>query len=366
MQEIKKRRIVIASVLKPVDDTRMFEKFGHTLSTVHEVHVVGFGPASADKISSMQHPIGIFPRMSLSRLLAPWRILNIIWKLKPDLLIVCTHELLCQGALAKLTLKCRLWYDVQENYARNIRSTNSFPPILRSFVAVYVRIKERLLAPAIEQYLIAEESYADEMPYLRSRAVVISNKVCRKDFVIRNRHTVPSQPPLKLIFTGTLSDLTGVFVAIDIAQALHAVHPVILSIIGFCPQESMRDKLIQRCRDLDFVTLKTGDVPMAHTEIVTSIAMADVGIISYPRNRATWDCVPTKLYEYLASRLPLLLINNPKWTTLAASYHAAVVFDPTAFQAGKVLGALLTGRFYTADPQDVYWESEAELLLQLV
>jgi len=28
MQEIKKTRIVLASVLKPVDDTRMYEKFG--------------------------------------------------------------------------------------------------------------------------------------------------------------------------------------------------------------------------------------------------------------------------------------------------------------------------------------------------
>ena len=34
MQEIKKRRIVLASVLKPVNDPRMFEKMGQSFVAV--------------------------------------------------------------------------------------------------------------------------------------------------------------------------------------------------------------------------------------------------------------------------------------------------------------------------------------------
>ncbi len=41
MQEIKKRRIVLASVLKPVNDPRMFEKMGQSLSHHYEVHIIG-------------------------------------------------------------------------------------------------------------------------------------------------------------------------------------------------------------------------------------------------------------------------------------------------------------------------------------
>jgi hypothetical protein len=41
MQEIKKRRIVLASVLKPVNDPRMFEKMGQSLSQMYEVHIIG-------------------------------------------------------------------------------------------------------------------------------------------------------------------------------------------------------------------------------------------------------------------------------------------------------------------------------------
>ena len=44
MQEMKKRRIVLASLLKPVNDTRMFEKIGVSLaqSGQYEVHIIGY------------------------------------------------------------------------------------------------------------------------------------------------------------------------------------------------------------------------------------------------------------------------------------------------------------------------------------
>jgi hypothetical protein len=42
-QVIKKRRIVLASVLKPVDDTRMFEKIGVSLAGADEAEVIIIG-----------------------------------------------------------------------------------------------------------------------------------------------------------------------------------------------------------------------------------------------------------------------------------------------------------------------------------
>jgi glycosyltransferase involved in cell wall biosynthesis len=344
----------------------MHRKIGRTLSTMHEVHVIGFGSQSFNDDHLFQHPVGEFPRISLSRLLAPWRILNFILKLRPDLLIVCTHELLWQGLIARLLLKCRLWYDVQENYHRNIRFSNAFPPVLRSFIAGYVRLKERIAAPLIERFLLAEQSYEQELPFARARGVVIGNKVSRDDIPLMVRPRDLRKGPLKLVFTGTLSELTGVFIAIDVAAALHDIHPVRLTIAGFCPQASERAKLMERCRALDFVSLKTADAPVSHREIMAAIAEADVGIVSYPRNPATWDCMPTKLYEYMASRLPLILIDNPRWVKLAASFAAAVVFDPADFDPVAMLESLRSGKFYTSDPEDVYWDSEAEKLRNIL
>ena len=86
MQEIKKRRIVLASVLKPVNDPRMFEKIGQSLSPHYEVHIIGTKSktdSSHDNI--IFHPLGSYTRLGLDRILSPLRILKKILNLKPGL-----------------------------------------------------------------------------------------------------------------------------------------------------------------------------------------------------------------------------------------------------------------------------------------
>ena len=98
MQEIKKRRIVLASVLKPVDDTRMYEKIGVSLADRgnYEVYIIGYPSLHRYIESTSIHflPLKPFQRLSLQRLLAPFKILKKTIQVQPDLLIVNTHELL--------------------------------------------------------------------------------------------------------------------------------------------------------------------------------------------------------------------------------------------------------------------------------
>ena len=48
MQEIKKRRIVLASVLKPANEPRMFDKIGISLANEFEVYCIG-APAAKEE-----------------------------------------------------------------------------------------------------------------------------------------------------------------------------------------------------------------------------------------------------------------------------------------------------------------------------
>src|SRR5688572_21283367 len=116
MQEIKKRRIVLASVLKPVNDPRMFEKMGQSLSRKYEVHILGdSGVTVNDNALVIFHPLPYFKRISFGRITAPIRILKKILAIKPNLLIICTHELLWVVLFARIFLRCHVIYDVQEN-----------------------------------------------------------------------------------------------------------------------------------------------------------------------------------------------------------------------------------------------------------
>src|SRR5688500_374324 len=118
MADSKKCIIVIASVLKPIDDSRMYEKIGLTLanSGKYHVHVIGCDSAKTEKPDIIQHAFRPFTRVSVGRLLAPWRILFLTLRLKPRIFMVATHELLYLALFLKMATKCRIIYDVQENY----------------------------------------------------------------------------------------------------------------------------------------------------------------------------------------------------------------------------------------------------------
>ena len=132
MQEIKKRRIVLASLLKPVDDTRMYEKLGLTLASVYEVYIIG-QPTKEILRTDTIHFISLpsTHRLSFERLLAPWRVLRIILRIQPAMVIVCTAELLPIALCARLLRRLKIVYDVQENYAMNVLHGNAWPGLLR-------------------------------------------------------------------------------------------------------------------------------------------------------------------------------------------------------------------------------------------
>lgn len=361
MQEIKKRRIVIASVLKPVDDSRMFEKLGKTLAKEYEAWIVGFKGRLHNHANLYQIPLPAFSRISFGRILAPWKIFRRAWSIKPHVVVITTHELLFQGLLLKLFRGSVLVYDVQENYYRNILYTNSFPEWLRPLLAAHVRACERLTSPFISHYLMAEQGYKEELPFMAPKATVIANKYAGP--IVANK--AKKNPGLKLLFSGTLSKSTGVFRAIKLAEKLHKVDSrTSLTIIGHC---SLRDELAQIKQAIhlkNHIQLIGGDHLVPHAQIIDAVGQSDAGIIAYEVTPATENSVPTKLYEYAANRLPILLYKQTPWRFMVDNWEAGVEFDDTT-EGEKLLATIETGQFYPEAPADVLWESEEQKLLKI-
>ena len=367
MQEIKKRRIVIASVLKPVNDPRMFEKMALTLAHRYEVHIFGTEAADHQQSGSVfLHPLFSFKRVSAGRLLAPWKLLIKIIALKPSLVIICTHELLWMVLLARVFVPCRVIYDIRENYFRNILYTDAFPSVLRVFIALYVRCKEWVTAPFIDRFYLAEAGYAEELSFVNDKTVVIENKLKKIQVQSEEKWSV-TDGNIHLLFSGTLAHTTGVFTAIDLAKNLYKIDTrVRLHIVGFSPLHSVRQEIRQAVLSCSFIEFQDYEQPVSHTEILRAIKKAEAGIIAYPSNPSTINTIPTKLYEYLGYSLPILLIDHPVWTKMCQPYPAAVTFDPNNPDFNFILDALLNTRFYKVPADIASWESEEKKLLQSI
>ena len=369
MADSNKRTIVIASVLKPVDDSRLYEKIGLSLAASgrYQVHLFGIASGKSDHPDIRQHPSRPFRRLSLRRLFASWRLFFLTLRLKPDLLLIATHELLYVAMLVKMITGCRVIYDVQENYYWNILYTPAFPLLVKPFVALYVRSKEALTAPYVDHFLLAEKGYQQELKFPGSRSTVVENKVRIPPDERKHPGRAGTGKTINLIFSGTLAETTGVFTAIDLAVKLHVIDDRFrLTIIGFCAQHTVLEKIRLLITPRPFIELIAGDSPLPHSEIFRHIKKSDFGMITYQINPSTMNSIPTKLYEYLGFRLPILLVNHKPWVDFCLPYAAAVVFDSGNPDAGRMYEEMMHREFYTTEPDLVYWESEEPKLLQVV
>jgi glycosyltransferase involved in cell wall biosynthesis len=348
----------------------MYEKIATSISKIEgvEVFVAGFkGIEISPPINIHLVPLFNFPRLSWKRFLAPWKFYKLLLKVKPKLIIITTHELLIVTSLYKILFGGKIIYDVQENYYRNIAFTNTYPPLFRNLLAGWVRLKEYLTRPLIYGYLLAEKNYEKEFSFTRKKSLIIENKTKRPD---RKNWNLPiTSDKIKLLYSGTISKEYGIFEAIKLAQKLHEIDPKIsLTIIGYCANSQTLKSLKEQIQGMDYIHLKGGETLVPHQEILEEIHSNHFGLISYLPNKSTMNCVPTKLYEYLAFRLPVISQPNPIWAEMIQNYQAGIVVDFQKTTPQSLLLDLYRGQFYTkiTDPKELFWEGEEEKLIRLI
>ncbi len=349
----KKRTLVIASVLKPVDDTRMFEKMGVSLAKENcKVFIIG----QAWKVIPAHPNIHFVPfqnvkRISLGRVVLPFQIGLKILQLKPEALIVNTHELLIVSLLNRILFGAKIVYDIRENYYRNIIFSESFTAPVKNMLAALVRLKEKLTAPLFHHFFLAEKVYRKELTFIGSRYTVLENKAIPDSSSKRQ-----SPRGFKLLFTGTVARSTGVFEAISLAESLHKINPdVTLTIIGYCALQKVGEELKKAVQDKPFVQLKGIDQLVPHSEIIQAINTADFGIICYPYSPHTFHAMPTKLFEYMAGRLPILTWQDQRFADMVVTNKAGLLANP---EANKLMDEMKSSQFYPEPINGIYWEGD--------
>jgi glycosyltransferase involved in cell wall biosynthesis len=361
---MKKRRIAIASLLKPVDDTRAYEKMATTLAGAgHEVYMLGVASSALPNHAAIHFiPHERFPRLSISRLLAPIKIAAKLRKVKPELLIVNTHELLIVAVLNRILFGTRIIYDIQENYYRNILWTDAFPALLRPAIATWVRLKERALSRFFQRFFLAEKSYQNELKFDHDKCVILENKCVLPASFSRE----PVRGKIQLVFTGTLAESTGVFRSIRLAEKLHkhdsSIH---LHIAGYCSRKAEFDEIKRQIDNKPFILLTGGDELVPHAKITEAIASAHFGIISYPPSPHIENRIPTKLYEYLAYRLPVIMEHKEEWSSWLP-HHACFEIDFENVHPVLLLRQMQTRATALYPTDEFEWKSEEPKLLRTI
>lgn len=355
---------MLASVLKPVDDTRMYEKIGATLAAEgFEVFIIGYPSAVKNHVPGITVlTLPIFSRRSLKRLIIPWIIFKRINQVKPHTIIINTPELLLVMVLHRIIYGRKLIYDVLENYYRTIRYTNVYPAIIKLAFASFVRLTEIVFSPFVNRFLLAEKGYSRELGFVK-KPVILENKFPQK---ITNRYEIKHASYHNLLFSGTLAPTTGVFEAIRLSKELHAINPQYnLTIIGYAALSEILSEIRKQIADAPFIKLIGGDRLVPHEAILEEVSKAGTGIIIYPKNPGTESSIPTKLYEYLAFKLPIIISHTQESTDLVKSSNAGIVLQEG--MTAEIVNEQLANSTFTFDyPANLFWESQSKTLLEVI
>ncbi len=360
--------VVIASLLKPVDDTRMYEKLGLSLAQTnkYEINIIGFSiKKNIFQTNVNTFPVFHFKRLGISRIIQPFKYFKIILKVKPKIIIINSHDILLVTLLYSIITRTIFIYDVQENYYRNIVYNSGLFFPLNYVLAYWVRFKEYLCHPFIDYYLVAEQGYIKEMPFIRKKGILLRNLYA--DIYSDSATSRKADNKIRILYSGTIARSYGIFDILHFITRFHVIYPEIeFRIVGYCGHVPTLEKLKEFISDKPFIELIGGNELVPHKKIIEEIRAADFGILHYELNPAIKGCFPTRIYEYMANRLPMLMQNYPPWSDFCIKYMAAIVVDFYTNNFYSMINQMKNTSFYNQGvPNEIYWKEEEGKLLIL-
>ncbi len=356
-----KKKIVIASVLKPIDDVRSYWKLSQSMAKTnkYEVNIIGNeGKKESYSENIKFHAHQIRRRNWTKRILIRPLILINTLKIKPSLFIITTHELIMTAVLVKWLIRCKVVYDVQENYQLNLAMISSSP--LRKVLGTLVRLKEKLSKKYIDQYWLAESCYHHELPFTKGKALTLENKAFKYSI------TKKDSTPLRLLFSGTISEYSGVKKAVKLFKECSKTDILThLHIIGQVHNKALMNWLILEKDKNPSIKLTVSENPVPYQQILEAMSNANLGVIGYEPNLVNKEKIPTKLYEYSRYHLPYLVQANTKWSEIGTKLGGAIPTDfdnPNCKNLVKIIknSASLFPKIY---PNQSTWEFESTQLI---
>ncbi|OOG73633.1 hypothetical protein [Algoriphagus sp. A40] len=352
--------VLIASTLKPIWDIRAYGKLALSLGETNKyrLNIIGFSPkkpksASAIRFfSSMRHFDSIW-----DRILAQPRFLICLLKVRPKVLICCTYEFLPIASFFKSLVGYKLVYDVQENYLANL-DLNPALSFKKKGKAIRL-IQKAESVKGIDLYLLAEKCYADEMPEKRP-FLILENKF-HGEIVRKNPFSLGGKKKFRFCISGTITPAFGIWEALIWFKEILKSYPESeLEIIGHCPVINLREKLTHIAQEIPQLTLRIDNNPVPHQDLITALKRSDFALLPYQNHPAIADKMPTKLFEFAALGIPVLISSNPKWKAFLDEFNCgySIDFNDQGLAVSQFENALEQTYFKSTPSESILWKTE--------
>ena len=326
-------KICILTTIHSPFDTRLFSKEAKSLSKKNDVDIIA---PSDEVINENVDGVNIITipkiKSKLFHVFTIWRLLNAALRDDYDVFQCDGPGSLFVGVILKIIKRKKIIYDVRDYYPSLIAENDLFPSILKPFIRFISAILERILCMFVDSILVVDEIMYLQYKKYNHNVAIISNYP-KFDMFHFEKHSGIIKKEKVIIYIGGLIKDKSIFECIQAIEKSKTNIPNIkIRFIGkfsdnkykndvelYIQQHSLR-------QNVDFL----GWIP--HEDTIEYLSMADIGIVILQSIPRYIIAVSVKLFEYMASGIPVIASNFPETRKIIEKWNCGILVDPTNIQ----------------------------------
>lgn len=322
---MSKLQLVHLSTVHPRNDTRIFIKQVHTLSSaltkgVSLVVADGFGDSHQPGQPAI-FDLGKLPASRFKRaVIGNFRAFVFLRRTKPQLVHFHDPELILLGLLLRLR-GCKVIYDVHEDVPRQTMSKHWIPVIFRWPVATVTAAMEWLAGKAFSAIVPATPTIAARFPV--GKTVLVQNFPIRSELVLVDPLPYLERPP-KFAYVGGIADIRGGKAMVQALEYMDDLPEVRLEMAGGISPESFGAEL----RELSGWSNVTYRGIIVRQEVARLLGSARAGLVLFQPMPNHVDAQPNKMFEYMSTGLPVIASDFPLWREIIVGAECGLLVNP--------------------------------------
>ncbi|GGD16852.1 glycosyltransferase [Hyunsoonleella pacifica] len=307
-------------------DVRIHYKYCKTLSEekdfkVFQVVSDGLGPENFDNLSVIDLGSIRFGRIGRF-FLGNIKVINYCLKTKMDLFHFHDPELLPSISLLKLFGK-KVVFDMHENFPSQILTKSYLPKLIRVALSNTVKFFQNVLFKFIP-VIFAEHSYVKHFKTVKHKETIL-NYPLKKEF---NSISEVKMSEFTLGYMGSVTFERGVLVMLEVVSELRRKGRNI-SIIFVGPMDD-------NITDIDIVKRGVSEGWAVFKGRLKAkdgwrlMAQCHIGMAVLKNSPNFIESYPTKLFEYMLLKLPIITSNFPLYKKIIDDAKCGIVVDPAS------------------------------------
>jgi glycosyltransferase involved in cell wall biosynthesis len=304
----------------PTTDTRIVHKECATLVNAgYEVVLIAAGDAKAlpdgVRFRGVPLPHGRLERMTKT----VWNVYRAALDERADIYHFHDPELIFAGLALRMT-GARVVFDVHEDIPRDIMDKPWIPSILKRPVSKLATLMLKVLERGYSAIVAATPAIA--RGFAHTRTVVVANFPQIEELVFAGK--VPfERRAASVLYLGSITELRSIVELVKAYESAEMPPGVRLTLAGTFETEELERKVraMPGWARVDYLGT------IARREIPAVFESVRAGILMFRPAVSVEEAMPTKLFEYMAAHLPVLISRSLQWSELVREQDCGRVVD---------------------------------------